>query len=306
MVVLRGRSVDTSSQPNIDENVSELVEETIEEGSEGSLSEKDDSYGEHETAFEEPNNGDSQEDESVDVQGRSPSARKKRKVVSDTETENKCHIVSTGRFESSSSILFAKLHLGLDSVNVLLRTLFEEISVGKETHILRNLFSLILRVSFFPNASDWPESVQEQLDEFLSNWDFSDNSLENMLISLPEDMLHPKLCLNLKDKASKRFRSRYEAFWKNLAKIAPRSIIDNQSKLFYYCSVGPESRQVSLILLWTNWPCSLPQASGTFDMWHLYLVSPSATDSLVPKSRQGVNILYSKSMRLNPNPTNET
>lgn len=221
--------MDTSSQPNIDENVSELVEETIEEGSEGSLSEKDDSYGEHETAFEEPNNGDSQEDESVDVQGRSPSARKKRKVVSNTETENKCHIVSTGRFESSSSILFAKLHLGLDSVNVLLRTLFEEISVGKETHILRNLFSLILRVSFFPNASDWPESVQEQLDEFLSNWDFSDNSLENMLISLPEDMLHPKLCLNLKDKASKRFRSRYEAFWKNLAKIAPRSIIDNQS-----------------------------------------------------------------------------
>ncbi|GJD10295.1 Cohesin subunit SA-3 [Galdieria sulphuraria] len=235
MVVLRGRNVETPLDQKRSENASYLVKETIEEDFEEASSQGDSSSSVHESQSEDSENNEAQENETSDVNGYSPPSSKKRKIGNISESNSSNDIVTLENFENRSSNLFVKLQRGIDGVNALLRTLFEEISLGKETDILKDLYSLIYRTAFFPNASNWPEALQKKLSEFLANWDMSDASLEKMLMTFDENILSARLCLTLKDKASKRFRSRYEAFWKNLAKIAPRSLIHNQS--FFNCLV---------------------------------------------------------------------
>ncbi|GJQ08320.1 hypothetical protein GpartN1_g111.t1 [Galdieria partita] len=228
MVVLRGRNVEAARDPDRSESASHLVQETVEENFEEDSSQSDDGSGFHESQSADSANSEAQDDETLVVSDYSSPSFKKRKIENVSEANNTNDIVPFGGFESSFSPLFSKLHHGIDSVNILLRTLFEEVSAGKETSVLKDLYLLIIRTAFFPNASNWTESLQKELSEFLANWDMCDASLEKILTTFDESILSVRLCLTLKDKSSKRFRSRYEAFWKGLSKIAPRSLIDNQ------------------------------------------------------------------------------
>eukprot|EP00871_Galdieria_phlegrea_P002377 jgi/Galph1/313/GphlegSOOS_G5020.1 len=229
MVVLRTRKVysktDEDNEPvNKEERHTDNETDVIEEnGVESSLEE---SCEERDIELEEGLENSEAEQE---LQSDTVVATKKRRVSSSTYTVGNSCITSADEIDGSGSFLFFKLHRGLDSVNVMLRNIIGKISNGQKDIIFRELECVILRTAFFPNFHNWAEESQNELTNSLLQWDSSEASLDDILREFSQNILSTRLVLTLKDKLSKRFRTRFENFWKHLAKIAPPELIQGNS-----------------------------------------------------------------------------